>query len=62
MTIPEASAALTSIDTVFADPSTSTWLLKALQEALLRDPVDAANDAEILSELLNARADKALGL
>lgn len=35
--------------------STSDWLRQALATALHRDCVDAANDAEVLSELLKRR-------
>ena len=49
--------------------SVSTWFKEALTSALARDPVDAANDAATLAELLQKQADatlaesaKALGL
>ena len=45
---------------VMADPATSAWLRRTLQSALERDPVDAANDAEVLATLLDARARDAL--
>jgi hypothetical protein len=45
---------------VLSDRSTSFWLKSALSGALARDPVDAARDAEVLSELLAQRADSAL--
>jgi hypothetical protein len=38
---------------IFCDPSASRWLLGALRSALLRDPVDAANDAQVLAEVLD---------
>jgi len=46
---------LPEIDEVFADPATSFWLKAALHSALSRDPVDAANDSEILARLLDRR-------
>jgi hypothetical protein len=46
---------------LLADPSASTWLKTALAAALERDPVDAANDAEVLSAVLGHRADAAVG-
>lgn len=46
-----------TIETVLADPSCSNWLRNALTTALTRDPVDAANDAEVMAKLLAARAD-----
>ncbi len=36
-------------------PSASFWLKDALQAALQRDPVDAANDAESLAAVLVSR-------
>lgn len=47
-----------TIDEILNDPSASNWLREALRQALARDPVDAANDAEILSAVLAARADQ----
>jgi len=38
----------------------SNWLKTALKEALRRDPVDAANDAEVLFTVLNKRSNEAL--
>ncbi|HJH18988.1 MAG TPA: hypothetical protein K8W20_09775 [Pseudomonas lactis] len=49
-----------SISAVLADPSTSNWLKQSLNEALARDSVDAANDAELLFELLAHRSDEEL--
>ena len=46
---------LPSIDEILADPSASFWLRNALLAALSRDPVDAANDAEVLARLLAGR-------
>ncbi len=40
---------------VIASPATSFWLLASLQTAVLRDPVDAVNDAELLLQLLQQR-------
>ena len=45
---------------VIADCATSFWLKEALSKALNRDPVDAANDADFLAMILNARAEAAL--
>jgi hypothetical protein len=41
------------IEQVLADPAASFWLKGALSSALDRDPVDAANDAEVLAQLLD---------
>jgi hypothetical protein len=43
---------------VLSDPSASDWLKDALREALQRDPVDAAKEAEWLSDFLSARCDE----
>lgn len=37
------------------DPGASTWLKTTLALALQRDPVDAANDAQVLYAVLNSR-------
>jgi hypothetical protein len=49
-----------SIDEVLADPAASCWLKTALRSALCRDPVDAANDSEILARLLEERCNQIL--
>jgi len=51
---------LTDIDEVLVDPAASYWLKSALLSALCRDPVDAANDSEILARLLKERCDRIL--
>ena len=38
------------------NPNASEWLREALRTALMRDPVEAANDAETLRVLLLRRA------
>lgn len=48
------------IATVLADPAVKTPLKRVLAEFLDRDPVDAVNDAELLVDLLSARADAIL--
>jgi hypothetical protein len=47
--------ALPAIAGVLRDPATSSWLKTSLCSALSRDPVDAANDAEVLAQLLERR-------
>lgn len=42
-----------SIEQILADPAASDWLKAALHTALSRDPVDAANDAEVLARVLD---------
>jgi hypothetical protein len=49
------------IQRVIAAPDTSHWLRDALIAASLRDPVDAANDAEVLSDLMSRRCAQLLG-
>lgn len=51
--VEEVSKVLPTIDEVLADLATSGWMKNALLSALSRDPVDAANDAELLYQLLD---------
>lgn len=46
----------TAIAVLMSDPSASFWVKTALKTALERDPVDAANDARMLADLLEQRA------
>ena len=46
---------LPATEEVLRDPAASFWLKNALRSALARDPVDAANDAEVLARLLDRR-------
>lgn len=41
---------------ILEEPALSDWLRSAMKSALDRDPVDAANDAAVLSLVLNHRA------
>jgi len=41
---------------VTEDPAASDWLKNALLDAINRDPVDAAGDAEVLCRILKPRA------
>jgi hypothetical protein len=43
------------VKAVLDDGSASNWLKASLRSALLRDPVDALNDALYLASLLDAR-------
>jgi hypothetical protein len=54
--------ALPSIPELLNNPACSTWLRSALQGVLFggRDPCDAAGDAQLLADVLDARA-KAIG-
>lgn len=44
-----------TIDAILGDPAASFWLKAALRSALSRDPVDAANDADVLARVLERR-------
>jgi hypothetical protein len=52
---PANSGELPEITAVLGDPAASSWLKTCLCSALSRDPVDAANDAEVLAQLLELR-------
>ena len=41
---------------VTEDPTASDWLKESLMNAINRDPVDAANDAQVLYEILAQRS------
>jgi hypothetical protein len=45
---------------VTEDPAASYWLKNSLIEAINRDPVDAAQDAEVLARILKLRAAAAI--
>ena len=51
--LAEDEQELPTTEEVLRDPSASSWLKDALRSALPRDPIDAANDAEILARLLD---------
>jgi hypothetical protein len=55
MTVRDERPELPSVDGLLRDPSTSFWLRNALTSALQRDPVDAANDADILARVLDQK-------
>lgn len=50
------------IKDLIGSPDASFWLKQSLQSALSRDYIDAANDADLLRDLLDRRATKKLGL
>lgn len=47
-----------NIEAILQSPTVSFWVKDALQSALKRDPVDAANDAEMLAAILSSIADE----
>ena len=55
-----ASVVAPSVAEVIADPAVSDWTKRSLRSALLRDPVDAAADAELVSSVLAAHAEQQL--
>ena len=46
---------LPSAESVIEDPASSHWLKASVQTAIQRDPVDALNDALLLTALLDHR-------
>ncbi len=53
---------LPSCESLLERQDVSYWLKHALRQALQRDPVDAARDAELLADVLRHRADAMLGV
>ncbi len=51
-----------SCESLLERQDVSYWLKHALRQALQRDPVDAARDAELLADVLRHRADAMLGV
>lgn len=56
---PEASEPPTPGEAL-RDPAASRWFRSSLASAMERDPVDAANDAEVLYRVLDRQAQRAL--
>ena len=50
------------VRSVLADPATSYWLMSAIEASLLRDPVDALNDALVLAAVLDGHLREVLAL
>ena len=55
MTSHDESNVMT-VNTILSDHAASNWLKDALQSAMARDPIDAANDAQALAAVLDNRA------
>jgi hypothetical protein len=51
---PIEQNSMVSLEYVMHNGATSYWLKNALSSALERDPIDSANDAELLAQLLSA--------
>jgi len=51
---------LPTIDEILGDPAASFWIKAALRSALSRDPVDAANDAGLLAQVLELQCRRIL--
>jgi hypothetical protein len=51
---------LPEVEQVLGDLTSSCWLKHALHLALTRDPVDVANDADVLARILDQRCRKIL--
>jgi hypothetical protein len=49
-----------TITDVLESPCTNNYLKEALRVFLTKDPVDAANDAELLAELMRGRVENYL--
>ena len=49
------SSDLPTIEKILADPAASFWLKTALRSAPWRDPIDAANDGDVLARLFVSR-------
>lgn len=62
MTGQEATSGvgLPSIEEVLVSPHTSSWVKQALVSAMQRDPVDAANDGELVAAILARRCSDCL--
>lgn len=45
---------------VMTDPSVRTWVKDAITELDRRDPVDAADDAQLVADLMNQRCTELL--
>jgi hypothetical protein len=55
--MPAVAAEVVDIKKVLEDPAASTWLKATLRSALAHDSVDAANDSEVLAQLLAKRCE-----
>ncbi len=49
-----------TVTELLRDPACSQWLKQALTTGLARDPVDAANDADVLAAVLDSHCRRVL--
>ena len=56
----QIDAFLPTAEQLMDDPAASLWLKSALAAAMARDPVKAANEAQVLAQVLGRRADTIL--
>jgi hypothetical protein len=52
---PQLAAPVVEVAELLSDQAASDWLKESLERALLRDPVDALNDALLLASVLETR-------
>jgi len=52
---PKCGMPVREITEVLADRAASEWIKASLESALLRDPVDALNDALLLASVLDVQ-------
>ena len=57
---PETPMMTEDMTRALNDPSASYWLKQTMLDAMKRDPVDSAKDAEVLAALLRGRAEAML--
>jgi hypothetical protein len=57
-----ATLPLPKSEAILADPDTSQWLKSALQTAVERNPIEALNDALLLTATLEERLRRELDL
>lgn len=52
---PRLPVRVSAVTEILADRAASAWLKESLEKALMRDPVDALNDALLLASVLDAQ-------
>ena len=52
---PQLAVPVPEVAEVLSDQTASDWLKESLERALLRDPVDALNDALLLASVLETQ-------